>query len=109
MKALKAGRAVAFAEDSTLLLGLTLNDDSLKIVGEDEAETPWGIGIRQGDAASKKWVDATLADLKQKDTLWNIFSQVVDDQEAVQAFAENMPRPDQNVVASDQDTLSDCT
>jgi polar amino acid transport system substrate-binding protein len=109
VKAMKAGRAVAFAEDSTLLLGLTLNDDSLKVVGEDKAETPWGIGIRQGDEASKKWVDAALANLQREDTLWDIFSNAVQDQEAVQAFAENMPRPDQNVVITDENTLADCT
>lgn len=107
--ALKDGRAVAFAEDSTLLLGLTLNDDSLKIVGDDEAQTPWGIGIRQGDEATKKWVDAVLADLQKNDTLWDIFSQVVEDQEAVEAFAENMPRPEQNIVYTNQDTLADCS
>ena len=109
VKALKAGRAVAFAEDSTLLLGLTLNDDSLKVVGEDKAQTPWGIGIRQGDEASKKWVDAALADMQRKDTLWDIFGNAVKDQQAVQAFAENMPRPDHNVAYTDKDTLADCS
>ena len=109
VKALKAGRAVAFAEDSTLLLGLTLNDDSLKVVGDDKAQTPWGIGIRQGDAASKKWVDAALADMQRQDTLYEIFSDAVEDQEAVQAFAENMPRPDHNVELTNKDTLADCS
>lgn len=107
--ALKDGRAVAFAEDSTLLLGLTLNGDDLKVVGEDEAQTPWGIGIRQGDEATKKWVDAVLADMQAEDTLWEIFSKVVDDKEAVEAFAENMPRPDQDIVYTDEDTLADCS
>ncbi|HJT92355.1 MAG TPA: transporter substrate-binding domain-containing protein [Mycobacterium sp.] len=109
VKALKAGRAVAFAEDSTLLLGLTLNDDGLKVVGEDKAETPWGIGIRQGDEASKKWVDAALADMQRKDTLYDIFNGAVKDQEAAQAFAANMPRPDQKVAYTDKDTLADCS
>lgn len=109
VRALKDGRAVAFAEDSTLLLGLTLNDNSLKVVGNDEAETPWGIGIRQGNKAAKKWIDAALDDLQQKDALWKIFSNVVKDKEAVNAFAENMPRPDQDVVITDEDTLSDCS
>ena len=107
--ALKDGRAVAFAEDSTLLLGLTLNDDSLEVVGDDEAQTPWGIGIRQGDKAAKKWVDAALADLQKDDTLWDIFSHVVEDQEAVEAFSKNMPRPEQNIVVTNADTLADCS
>lgn len=107
--ALKDGRGVAFAEDSTLLLGLTLSDDTLKVVGDDEAETPWGIGIRQGDEASKKWVDAALTDLQKNDTLWDIFSQVVEEPKAVEAFAKNMPRPDQNIEYTDEDTLADCS
>lgn len=109
VKALKADRAVAFAEDSTLLLGLTLNDETLKVVGEDEAQTPWGIGIRQGDTAAKTWVDAALVDFQKEDTLWTIFSDVVKNKEAVEAFAENMPRPGQDIVYTDEDTLSDCS
>lgn len=107
--ALKADRAAAFAEDSTLLLGLTLKDDSLKVVGVDKAQTPWGLGIRKGDTATKKWVDAVLADLQQKDRLWDIFTQVVPSKEAVEAFADNMPRPGRNIVYTDKDTLSDCS
>lgn len=109
VKALKADRAVAFAEDSTLLLGLTLNDETLQVVGEDEAQTPWGIGIRQGDTAAKTWVDAALADFQKEDTLWTIFTEAVENKEAVKAFAENMPRPGQDIVYTDEDTLSDCS
>lgn len=107
--ALKDDRGVAFAEDSTLLLGLTLNDDSLKVVGEDKAETPWGLGIKQGDTETKKWVDAVLEDLQAKDELWKIFTGAVDDKKAVEAFATNMPRPDQDIAYTDEDTLSDCS
>lgn len=107
--ALKDDRAVAFAEDSTLLLGLTLNDDKLKVVGEDKAETPWGLGIRQGDNETKAWTDAVLTDLQAKDGLWKIFTGAVNNKEAVDAFAENMPRPDRNIEYTDKDTLTDCS
>jgi len=106
--ALKANRGVAFAEDSTLLLGLTLKDASLKVVGDDKAETPWGIGIKQGDQA-KQYVDAVLADLQAKDKLWEIFGSVVTDPKARDAFAKNMPRPGQNIAYTDEDTLADCS
>jgi polar amino acid transport system substrate-binding protein len=107
--ALKADRGVAFAEDSTLLLGLTLKDPSLKVVGDDKAETPWGIGIKQGDQAAKQYVDAVLADLQAKDKLWEIFGSVVTDPKARDAFAKNMPRPGRNIVYTDEDTLTDCS
>ena len=86
--ALKADRGVAFAEDSTLLLGLTLKDPSLKVVGDDKAETPWGIGIKQGDQAAKQYVDAVLADLQAKDTFWEIFGSVVTDAESSRRVRE---------------------
>ena len=107
--ALKADRGAAFVEDSTLLLGLTLKDPSLKVVGDDKAETPWGIGIRQGDQAAKQYVDTVLADLQAKDTFWDIFGTVVTDEKARDAFAKNMPRPGQNIVYTDEDTLTDCS
>lgn len=107
--ALKDNRGVAFAEDSTLLLGLTLKDKKLKVVGEDEATTPWGLGIRKGDTQTKKYVDAVLADMQKKDALWKIFTKVVTDKEAVSAFAKNMPRPGQNLTYTNKDTLTDCS
>lgn len=107
--ALKAGRATAFVEDSTLLLDLTLHDSSLKVIGEDEAETPWGLGIRKGDKATKKYVDAVLADMQKKDTLWQIFRGVIKDEKAREAFAKNMPRPGRNITLSDENTLAKCS
>ncbi|MGQ4598539.1 transporter substrate-binding domain-containing protein [Nocardia sp. R6R-6] len=107
--ALKAGRGVAFAEDSTLLLGLALNDKSLKVVGQDEAQTPWGLGIRQGDTETKKWVDAALADMQMKDTFWTIFNKAVQNKEAAATFAGNMPRPGASIAYTDENTLADCS
>ncbi len=107
--ALKADRAVTFAEDSTLLLGLSLSDSSLKVIGEDKAETPWGLGIRKGDSDTKKWVDAALADMQAQDTFWKIFTAQVTEKDAAEAFAENMPRPEQDITYTKQDTLTDCS
>lgn len=107
--ALKASRGVAFAEDSTLLLGLSLSDTSLKVVGDDKAETPWGLGIRKGDTATKKWVDAVLADMQVKDTFWKIFKAQVTNKDAAEVFAKNMPRPGQDIKYTKQDTLTQCS
>jgi polar amino acid transport system substrate-binding protein len=107
--ALKDGRGAAFVEDSTLLLGLTLTNPTLKVVGEDRAQTPWGIGLRQGETDTKKWVEAALADMQKTDKLWTILSNVVNNEEAVKAFAANMPRPGQNLEYTDVDTLTSCS
>jgi hypothetical protein len=50
-----------------------------------------------------------LADLQAKDTFWDIFGTVVTDEKARDAFAKNMPRPGQNIVYTDEDTLTDCS
>ncbi len=107
--ALKDKRGVAFAEDGTLLLGLTATDKKLKVVGNDEATTPWGLGIRKGDTQTKAYVDAVLADMQKKDAFWAIFKKVVTDQAAVNAFAKNMPRPGQNIKYTSKDTLAVCS
>jgi len=107
--ALKDGRGAAFAEDSTLLLGLALKDDGLKVVGVDKAVTPWGLGIRKGETATKKWVDAVLGDLQKDDGFWRLFKQEVSDEAASEAFAKNMPRPGQNLKYSAEDTLAKCS
>lgn len=107
--ALKAHRGAAFAEDSTLLLGLSLSDSSLKVVGEDKAETPWGLGIRKGDSDTKKWVDAVLVDMQAKDTFWKIFTSQVSNKDAAKTFAKNMPRPGQDITYTNQNTLTQCS
>lgn len=109
MNALAAGRAAAFAEDSTLLLGLTLTNNNVKVVGVDKATTPWGIGIFKGDDATKQWVDAALKDMQKKDTFWAIFAKDVGKRSAMQAFSPNMPRPGQNLEYTSKNTLTDCS
>lgn len=99
---LKQGRGAAFVEDSTLLLGLALTNKDVKVVGEDKATTPWGLGIKKGNAAMKTWVDAALADMKSNDSFYRIFKENIPNEEAQKVFAEAMPRPDrENIKYSD--------
>jgi len=58
--------------------------------------------------AAKKYVDAALADMQKKDTLWKIFGSVVTNQTARNAFAKNMPRPGQNIFITNENTLAMC-
>jgi polar amino acid transport system substrate-binding protein len=109
VSALTAGRAAAFAEDSTLLLDLALSNSNVKVVGVDKATTPWGIGIFKGDSATKQWVDAALKEMQSKDTFWAIFTKDVGNQSARQSFSRNMPRPGQNLEYTSKNTLTDCS
>lgn len=105
---LKQGRGAAFVEDSTLLLGLALTDEAVKVVGEDEATTPWGIGIKQGEEELKTWVDAALADMQANDSFYRIFQENVPNEEAQEAFSEAMPRPDTGIVEYSDATEFTC-
>ena len=46
---------------------------------------------------------------RRKTRFWEIFGSVVTDEKARDAFAKNMPRPGQNIVYTDEDTLTDCS
>ena len=61
------------------------------------------------DVAGVRHLDPVLADLQAKDTFWEILGSVVTDAKARDAFAKNMPRPGQNIVYTDEDTLTDCS
>lgn len=105
---LKQDRGTAFVEDSTLLLGLVLTNKEVKVVGEDEATTPWGIGIKQGNTELKAWVDAALADMQANDSFYRIFQKNVPDEKAQEAFASAMPRPDSEPVTYSEATEFTC-
>ncbi len=91
--ALQQHRGAAFAEDGTLLLGLAVQNKKLSVQGDAVAATPWGLGLRQGDTAMKKWVDAALAKMQAEDKFWTIFQAAVPQKGVVEAFTKSMPRP----------------
>ena len=75
----KQGRADAFMFDDTLLLGIAANDPSLKMTGHKFLNVPYGIGIRKGETAMKRWVDSRLELMRKKDTFMGILRNNVPD------------------------------
>jgi polar amino acid transport system substrate-binding protein len=69
---LKQGRADAFMFDDTFLLGIAANDPSLKLTTHKFLNIPYGIGIRKGETAMKRWVDAAILYMKRRDEFWTI-------------------------------------
>jgi polar amino acid transport system substrate-binding protein len=58
--AVKEGRADTFMFDDAFLIGVATQDSTLKLTNDKFLTVPWGIGIRKGDVAMNKWVNAAI-------------------------------------------------
>ncbi len=90
--AFNQGRADAVMFDDTSLALQAATDPNAKLTDDLFLEAPYGIGIRQGNVALKRWVDSRLNLMKQKD----IFLQIIKNNVAprfVAAFSKNILRP----------------
>jgi polar amino acid transport system substrate-binding protein len=90
--AFNQGRADAVMFDDTSLALIAATDPSSKLTDDQFLEGPYGIGIRQGNVELKRWVDARLALMKQKD----LFAPIIRNNIAprfVPTFLKNILRP----------------
>jgi polar amino acid transport system substrate-binding protein len=69
---LRSGRADTFMFDDTFLLGVDANDRSYRMTTHKFLNVPYGIGIRKGETAMKRWVDAAVLQMKRRDEFWVI-------------------------------------
>lgn len=89
---LRQGRADTFMFDDTFLLGVAANDDRLQLTTHKFLAIPYGIGIRKGETAMKRWVDAAVLQMKRKDELWGIMRRN-SPRRFWKFFRNNAPRP----------------
>lgn len=92
VSAVKDGRADTFMFDDAFLLGVATQDRDLKLTRDKFLNVPWGIGIRKGDTAMSRWVNAALRYMKKRDEFVKILranapARLVPD------FVDNVPRP----------------
>jgi polar amino acid transport system substrate-binding protein len=90
--AVKEGRADTFMFDDAFLLGVATQDRDLKLTGDKFLNVPWGIGIRKGDTAMSRWVNAALRYMKKKDEFVKILRANAPAR-LVPGFLDNVPRP----------------
>ena len=90
--AVKDGRAQAFMFDDALLLDIAMRDPELRLTTHRFLSIPWGIGIRQGDRAMKRWVDSRLRILQRSDRFLRILREHAAPA-VYRAFRNNVPRP----------------
>jgi polar amino acid transport system substrate-binding protein len=92
---LNQGRADAVMWDDTVLAPIAAADRNLKMTDDTFLEGPYGIGVRQGNTAMKKWVDSRLGIMKKRD----LFMPILRNNFArrfVASFSKNILRPRQN-------------
>jgi polar amino acid transport system substrate-binding protein len=92
VSAVKDGRADTFMFDDAFLLGVATQDRDLKLTRDKFLNVPWGIGIRKGDAAMVRWVNAALRYMKKQDEFVKILRANAPPR-LVPDFLDNVPRP----------------
>jgi polar amino acid transport system substrate-binding protein len=93
---LNQGRADAVMWDDTVLAPIAAADRNVRMTDDTFLASPYGVGIRQGDTAMKRWVDARLNLMKQRD----LFMPILRNNFAkrfVASFSRNILRPKQNI------------
>jgi ABC-type amino acid transport substrate-binding protein len=64
LELIQNGAVDAVSTDNVILTGMIIQDDTLKLVGEDLTTEPYGAGLKDGDTAFKEFVDGTIEEFK---------------------------------------------
>jgi len=90
--AFNQGRADAVMWDDTNLAVTAAVDRSARLTNDVFLQGPYGIGIRQGNVAMKRWVDSRLDLMRKRDTFMRILRNNVPAR-FLPAFSRNILRP----------------
>jgi polar amino acid transport system substrate-binding protein len=102
------GRADALMWDDTVLLGIAVQDRTLKLTEDLFLPLPYGIGFKQGNTALKRWVDSRLEVMRRRDTFMRILRESVPARNLA-AFSRNILRPNNRFGYTQGDATTDCT
>lgn len=106
--AFRDGRADTLMWDDTVLLGIAVSDANLKLTDDLFLPLPYGIGMKQGNDAMKRWVDSRLNIMAKKDAFYPILKASVPPR-VLSTFAKNILRPKQVFYYSKGDLTSVCS
>jgi polar amino acid transport system substrate-binding protein len=90
--AVKNRQVDAFMYDDSFLVGVAANDRELKMTSHRFLNVPWGIGIRKGETAMKRWVDAAVRAMAARNMFWPIMRRTVP-RRFYGEFRKNVPSP----------------
>jgi len=108
LTAFRDGRADTLMWDDTVLLGIAVADPNLKLTDDLFLPLPYGIGMKQGNAAMKRWVDSRLNIMTKKDAFFPILKASVPARN-LGAFAKNILRPKQVFYYTKGDLTTQCS
>jgi polar amino acid transport system substrate-binding protein len=106
--AFRDGRADALMFDDSSLLPIAATERNYKLLPDDFLSQPYGIGIKQGDVAMKRWVDAALERMRQRDLFFPILRNTVPPVH-VAAFSKSILRPKQTFGYNPGDITTVCS
>jgi ABC-type amino acid transport substrate-binding protein len=66
LELIQNGAVDAISTDDVILTGMIIQDDTLKLVGNQLTTEPYGAGIKNGDAEFKKFVDGAIQSWKRE-------------------------------------------
>jgi polar amino acid transport system substrate-binding protein len=90
--AFEQGRADTLMWDDTVLVGIAAANRQLKLTNDLFLEGPYGIGMRQGNTAMRRWVNSRLELMRKADRFLPILKNTVPAR-FVGAFTKNILRP----------------
>jgi polar amino acid transport system substrate-binding protein len=105
--AFRDGRADGLMWDDTVLLGIAVTDRNLKLTSDTFLALPYGIGIKQGNAALKRWVDSRLEVMRKRDTFNTILKNNVPAR-VFTTFQKNILRPSNTFGYTQGDATTQC-
>jgi polar amino acid transport system substrate-binding protein len=107
LQAFRDGRADTLMWDDTVLLGIAVADPNLKMTDDLFLPLPYGIGIKQGNVAMKRWVDSRLNIMTKRDAFFPIMKASVPARNLA-AFSKNILRPKQVFYYTRADLTTQC-
>jgi polar amino acid transport system substrate-binding protein len=90
--AFNQGRADALMWDDSVLVGIDVQSGDLKLTEDTFLALPYGIGIKQGNTAMKRWVDSRLELMRKKDIFMRLLRNNVPAR-LLTSFSKNILRP----------------
>jgi polar amino acid transport system substrate-binding protein len=105
--AFNQGRADTLMWDDSVLVGIATADRNTKLTTDAFLALPYGIGIKQGNAALKRWVDSRLEAMRRRDIFMRILRNNVPAR-LVAGFSRNILRPNNTFGYTQGDPTSVC-